>query len=172
MVEVVGFHIPPPSPSISIPCFRTPLSRAVSPTTPMEPVLNYNSNNNGSGNTTTTEYEDPISWFEDVSKNAGSVQTQILSKILKQNHGVEYLKKWLGNYNNIIEMEPCALESLFTSVVPLASHVDFEPYIQRISDGDTAPLLTQHPITTLSLRYLHLFIPCFLFSTLLLWGKG
>lgn len=140
----------------------------------MEPVLNYKYNsNNGSGNTTTTtEYEDPISWFEDVSKNAGSVQTQILSNILKQNHGVEYLKKWLGNYNNIIEMEPCALESLFTSVVPLASHVDFEPYIQRISDGDdTAPLLTQHPITTLSLRYLHLFIPCFLFSTLLLFIK-
>lgn len=129
----------------------------------MEPVLSYNSNN-GSGNNNTTTENDPICWFEDVSKNAGCVQTQILSNILKQNHGVEYLKKWLGNYN-ISDMEPCALESLFTSVVPLASHVDFEPYIQRISDGDTAPLLTQHPITTLSLRYLHLLIAWFPFST-------
>lgn len=127
--------------------------------TPMEQVLSYNNNNsssNGSGNN--TDYHDIIGWFEDVSKNAGSVQTQILSHILKQNYRVEYLEKWLGNYN-ITEMEPCALESLFTSVVPLASHADFEPFIQRISDGDTAPLLTQQPITTLSLRYYthHLF---------------
>jgi len=116
----------------------------------MEPtLLSYNNNNNnGCGN---SDYENIISWFEDVSRNTGSVQTQILCNILKQNHGVEYLKKWLGDYN-IFEMEPCALESLFTSLVPIASHADFEPFIQRISDGDTAPLLTQQPITTLSLR--------------------
>ncbi|XP_027347018.1 indole-3-acetic acid-amido synthetase GH3.10-like isoform X2 [Abrus precatorius] len=111
---------------------------------PMEPLL---SSNNGNGN---SDY-DIISWFEDVSKNAGSVQTQLLCYILKQNYKVEYLKKWLGNYN-ILEMDACALESLFTSVVPLASHAEFEPFIQRIADGDTSPLLTQQPITTLSLR--------------------
>lgn len=112
----------------------------------MEPtLLSYNSN--GCGN---SDYENIISWFEDVSRNTGSVQTQILCNILKQNHGVEYLKKWLGDYN-IFDMEPCALESLYTSLVPIASHADFEPFIQRISDGDTAPLLTQQPITTLSL---------------------
>ncbi|PNX98216.1 indole-3-acetic acid-amido synthetase [Trifolium pratense] len=103
--------------------------------------------NNGSG---CFDYEKIITWFEDVSKNTSSVQTQILSNILKQNHGVEYLKKWLGAYN-VLEMEPCALESLFTSLVPIASHADFEPFIQRISDGDSTPLLTQQPITTLSL---------------------
>nr|AFK49247.1 unknown [Lotus japonicus] len=113
----------------------------------MEPVLSYNNSSNGNGNN--IEY-DIISWFEYVSQNAGSIQSQILSLILKQNNGVEYLKKWLGNYD-IQEMEACALESLFTSVVPLASHADFEPFIQRIADGDTAPLLTQQPITTLSL---------------------
>ncbi|RDX83685.1 Indole-3-acetic acid-amido synthetase GH3.10, partial [Mucuna pruriens] len=109
----------------------------------MEPLLSYN---NGNGN---SNY-DIISWFEYVSQNAGSVQTQLLCQILKQNCGVEYLKKWLGNYN-ILEMEACALESLFSSVVPLASHADFEPFIQQIADGDTGPLLTQQPITTLSL---------------------
>ncbi|CAI8615987.1 unnamed protein product [Vicia faba] len=116
----------------------------------MEPTLvsnNKNKRSNGSGN---FDYEKIISWFEDVSNNTGSVQTQILSHILKENNGVEYLKKWLGGYN-ILEMEACALESLFTSLVPIASHADFEPFIQRISDGDTAPLLTQQPITTLSL---------------------
>jgi len=116
--------------------------------TAMEPVLSYNP-----GNGKTNHDYDVISWFEDVSQNAGYVQTQLLSQILKQNYGVEYLKKWLGNYN-ILEMDACALESLFSSVVPLASHADFEPFIQRIADGDTVPLLTQQPITTLSLRYL------------------
>ncbi|KAK2379820.1 jasmonoyl--L-amino acid synthetase JAR4 [Trifolium repens] len=111
-----------------------------------QPILLSNINN-GSG---CFDYEKIITWFEDVTKNTSFVQTQILSNILKQNHGVEYLKKWLGDYN-ILEMEPCALESLFTSLVPIASHADFEPFIQRISDGDSAPLLTQQPITTLSL---------------------
>ncbi|KAF7805906.1 indole-3-acetic acid-amido synthetase GH3.10-like [Senna tora] len=94
---------------------------------------------------------DIISWFEDVTKNAASVQTQTLSQILKLNCGTEYLKKWLGDDYNIQDMDDCALESLFSRVVPLASHADFEPLIQRIADGDTAPLLTQQPITTLSL---------------------
>ncbi|XP_020214136.1 indole-3-acetic acid-amido synthetase GH3.10 isoform X1 [Cajanus cajan] len=112
--------------------------------TPMEPLVSYYNNGNGDS------VCDIISWFEVVSQNAGHVQTQLLCQILKQNYGVEYLKKWLGNYN-ILEMEPCALESLFSSVVPLASHADFDPYIQRIADGETAPLLTQQPITHLSL---------------------
>nr|KYP68839.1 putative indole-3-acetic acid-amido synthetase GH3.5 [Cajanus cajan] len=110
----------------------------------MEPLVSYYNNGNGDS------VCDIISWFEVVSQNAGHVQTQLLCQILKQNYGVEYLKKWLGNYN-ILEMEPCALESLFSSVVPLASHADFDPYIQRIADGETAPLLTQQPITHLSL---------------------
>ncbi|KAG2717241.1 hypothetical protein I3843_03G167100 [Carya illinoinensis] len=93
---------------------------------------------------------DIIDWFESVSENAGHVQTQTLRRILELNYGVEYLRKWLGDIN-IHDMDACALESLFTSVVPLASHADFEPYIQRIADGDTGPSLTQQPITTLSL---------------------
>jgi len=113
----------------------------------MEPLLTHNP---GNGN---PNYRyDVINWFEHVSQNAAYVQTQLLAQILKQNYGVEYLNKWLGNYN-ILEIDACALESLFSSVVPLASHADFEPFIQRIADGDTAPLLTQQPITTLSLRY-------------------
>lgn len=121
----------------------------------MEPVLNYSnssasydSNNNGN------DGQDIIRWFEEVADEAGSVQTQILSQILKQNHGVEYLNKWLGDYNTL-DMDATALESLFTSVVPLASHEDFEPFIQRIADGETSPLLTRQPtINALSLRYL------------------
>lgn len=105
----------------------------------MEPAVTNNKTN------------DIIDWFEHLSENAGQVQTQTLRRILELNHGVEYLKKWLGDIN-INDMDACALESLFTSMVPLASHADFEPYIQRIADGDTSPSLTQQPMTTLSLR--------------------
>ncbi|CAN1231545.1 Indole-3-acetic acid-amido synthetase GH3.10 [Linum perenne] len=47
-------------------------------------------------------------------------------------------------------MEDSELESFFSRSVPLASHLDLEPYIQRVADGDSA-LLTRHPIVTLSL---------------------
>ncbi|KAJ4834018.1 hypothetical protein Tsubulata_010725 [Turnera subulata] len=96
------------------------------------------------------EYGHSISWFEDIAENAGKVQTETLRRILELNSGVEYLKKWLGEVN-IQEMDATALESLYTSLVPLASHADLEPYIKRIADGDTAPLLTQEAITLLSL---------------------
>ncbi|KAJ8763717.1 hypothetical protein K2173_003499 [Erythroxylum novogranatense] len=93
---------------------------------------------------------DIIGWFEDISENAAAVQTETLRRILELNCGVEYLKKWLGDIK-IKDIDSCALESLYTSMVPLASHADLEPYISRIADGDTAPLLTQQPLTTLSL---------------------
>lgn len=105
--------------------------------------------NNKSGH----EDEEIISWFEEISEHAARVQTQTLQQIIQLNLGVEYLKCWLGDLK-IQDMDPCALESLYTSSVPLASHSDFEPYIQSIADGDPSPLLTQEQITTLSLRYL------------------
>uniref|UniRef100_A0A3N7I9B0 GH3 family protein n=1 Tax=Populus trichocarpa TaxID=3694 RepID=A0A3N7I9B0_POPTR len=104
-------------------------------------------NTNGS-----RSYEhDIIGWFEDISEKAGQVQTETLRRILDLNWGVEYLKKWLGDID-VRDMDASALESLYTSLVPLASHADLEPFINRIADGDTAPLLTQQPITLLSLR--------------------
>ncbi|KAL6975802.1 hypothetical protein U1Q18_024598 [Sarracenia purpurea var. burkii] len=92
-----------------------------------------------------------IGWFEEVAENAGEVQEQTLRRILEQNCGAEYLKRWLGEMDNVQEMEAKDLESVYRTLVPLASHADLEPYIQRIADGDTSPLLTQQPITTLSL---------------------
>ncbi|KAK6252968.1 hypothetical protein QUC31_014688 [Theobroma cacao] len=110
----------------------------------MEPAQAVTSNGNGS-----YDY-DIISWFDSVSENAAMFQRETLHRILEQNYGVEYLKKWFEDIK-IQEMDACALESLYTSLVPLASHADLEPYIQRIADGDTAPILTHQPITTLSL---------------------
>lgn len=114
------------------------------------------SNNSNGGGRGAYDHHDIIGWFEDTSEKAGLVQTETLRQILELNWGVEYLNKWLGDIK-IQDMDACALESVYTSLVPLASHADLEPYIKRIADGDTAPLLTQQPITTLSLRYSLLF---------------
>lgn len=93
-----------------------------------------------------------IDWFDGVAENAARVQTETLCRILKLNYGVEYLRKWLGDID-VEDVDACALETLYTTLVPLATHADLESYIQRIADGDKSPLLTQQPITTLSLRY-------------------
>lgn len=110
----------------------------------MEPAACTNNQSNGNYG------EDIIGWFEDVTEKAGLVQTQTLRKILEQNCSVEYLRQWLGDIK-IQEVDGFVLESLYTSLVPLASHADLEPYIHRIANGDTGPILTQQPMTTLSL---------------------
>ncbi|XP_022986272.1 indole-3-acetic acid-amido synthetase GH3.10 [Cucurbita maxima] len=97
------------------------------------------------------EVEDMVDWFERVSSEAGVAQSRTLREILRQNCGVEYLNQWLGDVNIHQIPDDFALESLFTSLVPLSSHADFEPFLQRIADGDSSPLLTQQPIQTLSL---------------------
>lgn len=111
----------------------------------MEPAACTNNQSNGNYG------EDIIGWFEDVTEKAGLVQTQTLRKILEQNCSVEYLRQWLGDIK-IQEVDGFVLESLYTSLVPLASHADLEPYIHKIANGDTGPILTQQPMTTLSLR--------------------
>ncbi|TYG81615.1 hypothetical protein ES288_D01G019200v1 [Gossypium darwinii] len=106
---------------------------------------------NGNGNGCSNDH-DIIRWFDTISTNVATVQRETLRQILELNRDVEYLKKWFGDKDlDIREMDACEMESLYTSLVPLVSHEDLEPFIQRIADGDTSPILTQHPITTLSL---------------------
>ncbi|TMX04427.1 hypothetical protein EJD97_008925 [Solanum chilense] len=93
---------------------------------------------------------DIIEWFDEVAEDSAVEQRRTLRRILEMNHGVEYLKKWIGDIK-IEEIDESLLESIYASLVPLASHEDIEPFTKRIADGDTTPLLTQQPITNLSL---------------------
>ncbi|ONK75929.1 uncharacterized protein A4U43_C03F22060 [Asparagus officinalis] len=82
-----------------------------------------------SGADTNLEDYDIVRWFEDIADNAAQVQTQILKRIVKLNCNTEYLRNRLGTeVLNIEELEP-----------------------ERIADGDDSALLTQEPITMLSL---------------------
>ncbi|RRT74335.1 hypothetical protein B296_00012183 [Ensete ventricosum] len=103
------------------------------------------------GATAMAAEDDIVEWFEAAAETAGAVQSQTLRRIIESNLGSEYLGRWLGGDLRVQDLSPAELESLFTSAVPLATHADLEPYIQRIAHGDASAVLTQQPITMLSL---------------------
>ncbi|XP_043688636.1 jasmonoyl--L-amino acid synthetase JAR4-like [Telopea speciosissima] len=87
--------------------------------------------------------EKVIEEFEELTRDAKRVQREILHKILIENSEAEYLQKW--GLNGRTDPET------FKSCVPLVTHKDLDPYIQRIADGDISPILTGKPVTTISL---------------------
>jgi jasmonic acid-amino synthetase len=87
--------------------------------------------------------EEIIEEFEAVTKDAERVQRETLKKILTENGGTEYLQKW--GLNGKTDPES------YTSCVPLVTHADLEPYIHRIADGDSSPILTGKPLTAITL---------------------
>lgn len=88
--------------------------------------------------------KDPvIEEFEALTRDAECVQKESLRKILEDNADAEYLRK-LG-LNGRTDPES------FKACVPLVSHQDLEPYIQRVADGDASPILTGKPIPAISL---------------------
>ncbi|XP_068660116.1 jasmonoyl--L-amino acid synthetase JAR4-like [Aristolochia californica] len=89
------------------------------------------------------EFVASIENFEVQTKDAERVQRETLEKILEENEETEYLKRFGLNGRRD--------EETFRKCVPLASHQEFQPYIQRIADGDSSPILAAKPFTTLSL---------------------
>ncbi|KAJ8485926.1 hypothetical protein OPV22_018411 [Ensete ventricosum] len=87
--------------------------------------------------------ESVIEEFEALTNDAGRLQTETLRKILEQNGEAVYLRNLgLGGRTDPESFRAC---------VPLVTHRDLEPYIQRIADGDASPVLTGKPITSISL---------------------
>ncbi|KAF5953125.1 hypothetical protein HYC85_011069 [Camellia sinensis] len=87
--------------------------------------------------------EDIIEEFEMLTRDAEKIQRETLQKILEENGRTEYLQKW--GLNGRTDPES------FKACVPLVTHKDLETYIHRIADGDASPILTEKPITTISL---------------------
>ncbi|OIW02325.1 hypothetical protein TanjilG_11219 [Lupinus angustifolius] len=80
-----------------------------------------------------------IEEFEAVSKDAERVQRETLKSILEDNASAEYLLS-LG-LNGRTDPES------FKACVPLVTHEDLEPYINRILAGEKSSILTRKPIT-------------------------
>lgn len=84
-----------------------------------------------------------IAEFESLTRDAAAVQRDTLRRILADNACAEYLRcRGLAGRTDAASFRAC---------VPLATHADIEPYIARIADGDTSPVLTAKPITSISL---------------------
>ncbi|KAM7261067.1 hypothetical protein ACFE04_026542 [Oxalis oulophora] len=84
-----------------------------------------------------------IEEFESITKSAAMVQNQTLARILQQNSSAEYLlDQGLAGRTDPQSFKAC---------VPIVTHKELEPYIQRIADGQTSPILTTKQITTISL---------------------
>ncbi|KAE9595778.1 hypothetical protein Lal_00030944 [Lupinus albus] len=81
--------------------------------------------------------------FEAVTKDAERVQRETLKRILKDNASAEYLLD-LG-LNGRTDPES------FKACVPVVTHKDLEPYINRMIGGDYSSILTGKPITNMSL---------------------
>ncbi|XP_020272224.1 jasmonic acid-amido synthetase JAR1-like [Asparagus officinalis] len=84
-----------------------------------------------------------IEEFEKMTNNATIVQKETLQKILEQNGQVEYLQaSGLRGRTDPESLKAC---------IPLVTHEDLEPYLQRIVDGDDSPILTGRLVKALSL---------------------
>ncbi|KAL5203035.1 hypothetical protein ABZP36_013987 [Zizania latifolia] len=87
--------------------------------------------------------EETIDEFEMLTRDAGRVQQDTLKKILDMNANAEYLQHFgLGGRTDAESFKSC---------IPLCVHSDIDPYIQRIVDGDSSPVITGKPVTSLSL---------------------
>lgn len=90
--------------------------------------------------------ETVIEQFEEMTRDTRRVQRETLRKVLEENADAEYLRNF--------GLEGRTDEESFKKCVPLCTHEDVQPFIQRIADGDgdSLVILTGKPITSLSLR--------------------
>lgn len=80
-----------------------------------------------------------LQFIEDVTNNAEEIQKQVLNEILSRNADVEYLQR--HGLNGHVD------EETFKVVMPVVAYEDLQPDIDRISNGDTSPVLCSQPIS-------------------------
>ncbi|XP_022985796.1 indole-3-acetic acid-amido synthetase GH3.6-like [Cucurbita maxima] len=77
-----------------------------------------------------------LQFIEHITTNAAHVQRQVLSQILSRNASSEYLT---------LHARPSP--DTFKSSIPLISYDHIQPFITRIANGDTSPILCSSPIS-------------------------
>ncbi|XP_075504848.1 putative indole-3-acetic acid-amido synthetase GH3.1 [Primulina tabacum] len=80
-----------------------------------------------------------LQFIEEMTRNADSVQENVLAEILARNAHTEYLEGYkLGEATD---------RETFKSKIPVVTYEDLHPLIQRIADGDRSPILSAHPVS-------------------------
>ena len=80
-----------------------------------------------------------LQFIEEMTRNADSVQENVLAQILRRNADTEYLRSF--NLDGATDRET------FKSKIPMVTYEDLQPFIQRIADGDRSPILSSHPVS-------------------------
>ncbi|KAI5069435.1 hypothetical protein GOP47_0015736 [Adiantum capillus-veneris] len=83
---------------------------------------------------------DPLEMIEYLTTNAKKVQNQVLATILTRNAKTEYLTRYSLD-GRVLD------KASFKKLIPVVSYEDVEPYINRIANGDKAPILSAEPIS-------------------------
>ncbi|KAI3971628.1 hypothetical protein MKW92_049925 [Papaver armeniacum] len=86
-----------------------------------------------------TKHKKALEFIEEVTTDADKVQKQVLSEILSVNSHVEYLQRY--GLNGRTDRET------YKNVIPTATYEDLKPYIERIANGDTSPILCGRRVT-------------------------
>lgn len=80
-----------------------------------------------------------LQFIEEMTRNADTVQENVLAEILTRNAQTEYLQRFkLGGSTD---------RKTFKSKLPIITYEDLQPEIQRIANGDRSPILSAHPIS-------------------------
>nr|ARQ20714.1 auxin early response protein GH3.1 [Camellia sinensis] len=80
-----------------------------------------------------------LRFIEEMTRNADSVQENVLSEILSRNAQTEYLRRF--------KLSGATDRDAFKSKIPVITYEDLQPEIQRIANGDRSPILSAHPIS-------------------------
>lgn len=80
-----------------------------------------------------------LQFIEEMTRNADSVQENVLAQILSRNAETEYLKGF--DLNGATDRET------FKSKIPMVTYEDLQPLIQRIANGDRSPILSAPPVS-------------------------
>ncbi|KAH6789846.1 Auxin-responsive GH3 family protein [Perilla frutescens var. frutescens] len=80
-----------------------------------------------------------LQFIEEMTRNADSVQENVLAQILGRNAHTEYLKTF--NLNGATDRQT------FKSKIPMVTYEDLQPLIQRIANGDRSPIFSSHPVS-------------------------
>lgn len=80
-----------------------------------------------------------LQFIEEMTRNADSVQENVLAQILGRNADTEYLRSF--NLNGATDRDT------FKSKIPMVTYEDLQPLIQRIANGDKSPILSSHPVS-------------------------
>ncbi|XP_073307377.1 probable indole-3-acetic acid-amido synthetase GH3.1 [Primulina huaijiensis] len=80
-----------------------------------------------------------LQFIEEMTRNADSVQQNVLAQILTRNAHTEYLEG--------LDLGGATERETFKAKVPIVTYEDLQPLIQRIANGDRSPILSAEPVS-------------------------